>query len=147
MPSVRLVEAYLLLGCPETRYARPWRPVKPLEMICDVSARSVAHFEHWMCEVWPCRNLSVGAERGTVLVWREGSGAGVGERENGLEEGESAENVIDADVAAVLVLLWVVDEKAVLSEAAVDVDAVESDESWRTLRWVDLRRKEREGRR
>lgn len=82
-----------------------------------------------------------------MLVWREGNGAGVGERENGLEEGESAENVMDADVAAVLVLLWVVEEKVLLSEAAVDVDAVESDESWRTLRWVELRRKDREGRR
>lgn len=79
----------------------------------------------------------------------EGSGAGVGQRENGFEEGVSvAKRAIEAEVAVVLVLLWVADDNALASDAVVDVDAVESEESWRLLlRWEEWRRKEREGRR
>ena len=36
-----------------TRYARPWRPVKPLLIIWDESARSAAHLAQRRCEVWP----------------------------------------------------------------------------------------------
>lgn len=35
----------------ETRYARPWRPVKPLEMMEEVGIRSVRHFEQRRWEI------------------------------------------------------------------------------------------------
>lgn len=38
-----------------TRYARPCRPVKPLEIIWLESARSLEQRAHRRCEVWPFR--------------------------------------------------------------------------------------------
>ena len=38
-----------------TRYARPWRPVKPLLMIWLLSARSDRQRAHRRCEAWPVR--------------------------------------------------------------------------------------------
>ena len=48
-----------------TRYALPWRPVKPLLIICDESARSEAHRAQRRCEVWPVSRES--ASGGLVL--------------------------------------------------------------------------------
>ena len=88
-------------------------------MICEVRARSVAHLAHWMCEVWPWRYLSVGAEMGSSVT---GAGMGVGQREKGLEFVERSERV-ERVVAVVDVLALVEDE------SVVDVEAVESEES------------------
>ena len=49
-----------------TRYARPWRPVKPLDMIWEDNARSEAHLAQRRCEACPSRKLSVSG--GLVLV-------------------------------------------------------------------------------
>lgn len=53
-----------------------------------------------MCDVWPCRYLSVGASIGTSLT---GAGIGVGQREKGFDEGVSAP--VEA-VVLLSVLLW-----------------------------------------
>jgi len=47
----------------------------------------VEHFAHWMCELWPFRNLSSG---GFIAEEAEdaGMGVGVGHLVNGLEEAE-----------------------------------------------------------
>ena len=76
---------------------------------------------HWMCEVWPWRYLSVGAEMGSSVT---GAGMGVGQREKGLEFGfvEGSERV-ERVVAVVDVLALVEDE------SVVEVEAVESEES------------------
>jgi len=87
-----------------TRYARPWRPVKPLEMTWEVRQRSVAHLPQWMCDVWPCRYLSVGASMGASV---KGAGVGVGLRLKGLDEGVSVpeRSVVEVEVV-VEVELW-----------------------------------------
>ena len=41
-----------------TRYARPCRPVKPLDIIWEESARSAAHLAQRRWEVWPPRSES-----------------------------------------------------------------------------------------
>jgi hypothetical protein len=46
-----------------TRYARPWRPVKPLLMIWVLRARSEAQRAQRRCEVWPVRK-----ESGSLLM-------------------------------------------------------------------------------
>lgn len=38
-----------------TSMARPWRPVKPFEMICEVKASSARQAVQEMCEVWLVR--------------------------------------------------------------------------------------------
>ena len=47
-------------GGAETRYARPWRPVKPLLMMEEVGMRSVRHFEQRRCEVVEGERKEVG---------------------------------------------------------------------------------------
>lgn len=42
-----------------TRYARPWRPVKPLLMIWELRARSEAQRAQRRWEAWPFRKESV----------------------------------------------------------------------------------------
>jgi hypothetical protein len=59
----------------ETRYARPWRPVKPLLIMEVVGMRSRRHFEQWRCE-------GPGAPRKEVgWVGGEDDGVEVGEAE------------------------------------------------------------------
>lgn len=57
----------------------------------------------------------------------------------------STEYEIEVNVAAVLVLLWLTEENVLPSDAVVDEEAVESDESCRVLLCEELRRNEREG--
>jgi len=78
----------------------------------------VEHFAHWICELWPFRNLSSG---GLIAEEAEdaGMGVGVGHLVNGLEEQEE-----------------------------VALDGADSTElSLSVLDWRDLRRKGTEGRR
>ena len=55
-------------------------------MIWDVRQRSVEHFEHLKCDVWPLRNLPSGGRTGPV----EGS-AGVGAARKGFEDVEDVD--------------------------------------------------------
>lgn len=120
---------------PCTRYAFPWRPVKPLEMIWEVRQRSVEHRAQWRRErewlVLPEeRNLVVG---GRMVEEAEEMGLGVGEVMKGLEE------VGEMVVSTVLMLEEVMVEDVV---RAVEEESLLSVEDWR-----DLRRKGTEGRR
>jgi hypothetical protein len=42
-----LTETALATGSAETRYARPWRPVKPLLIIWEVKQRCAAQVVQW----------------------------------------------------------------------------------------------------
>ena len=65
-----------------TRYARPWRPVKPLEMIWLERAKSEAHRAQRRWELWPERKES-------------GSGGLLGVLEVSLEiDGEREEDAV-----------------------------------------------------
>lgn len=99
-------------------------------MICEVSARSVAHEAHSILEVCPCMNLSSGISG--FSSW-EGAGVGVGHLEKGFEEGVA---MLSSDVLLVLV---------VLLEDVVHVDILESEDECRDF--MEVRRKGREGRR
>lgn len=60
-----------------TRYARPWRPVNPFEMICEESARSDRHLAHRRRDVEPDRKLGAGGDEASPSL-------------GGDEEGEAA---------------------------------------------------------
>lgn len=47
-------------GGGETRYARPWRPVKPLEIMEEVGMRSVRHLAQRRWEGWTIDGRKVG---------------------------------------------------------------------------------------
>lgn len=66
-------------GGGETRYARPCRPVKPLDIMCVVGRR-------WVRHLWQCR-CEVGV--GVVVVRKGGWG--------GEEEGELVVEAVDVE--------------------------------------------------
>lgn len=107
--------------------------MKPLDIIWDVSARSVAQDAHSMLDLWPWRNLSVGASGSSSCVGVE---TGVGHLENGL-----AEDVRTLSIDVLPVLAVLLDEATLL----LWVEQFESADEVRDLR--ELRWKDREGRR
>lgn len=70
------IETAEATGSAETRYALPWRPVKPLLIIWDVKQRSAAQREQRMQDTWPLRYLSVGSSSSseTLVVLEETDG-------------------------------------------------------------------------
>ena len=98
-----------------TRYARPWRPVKPLLTIWDVKANSVEHLRHFRVFGAAFRNLvSISASSLSGMPWRAwwrfecavrgeaevGDEDGVEKEERGEEvrEGTDASEVLELDV-------------------------------------------------